>query len=215
MEVILIIGIAIALIFNFLNGLHDAANSISTIVATKVLTPIQAVCLAAFFNLIGPLFFTTAIAKTIGKGIITPGWLTLEVIIVGILVASFWIYATAYIGIPISSTHAMIGGLIGTAVAYGGIDVVILPSLSLIGGVILYGIIGAIIGAIFLTGLAKIKDEPDIKSYLGIGGLFGFVFTIPLCIILQVLPISGLLGIILFIVISLLLVLPEHSSLDV
>lgn len=202
MEVILIIGIAIALIFNFLNGLHDAANSISTIVATKVLTPIQAVCLAAFFNLIGPLFFTTAIAKTIGKGIITPGWLTLEVIIVGILVASFWIYATAYIGIPISSTHAMIGGLIGTAVAYGGIDVVILPSLSLIGGVILYGIIGGIIGAIFLTGLAKIKDEPDIKSYLGIGGLFGFVFTIPLCIILQVLPISGLLGIILFIVIS-------------
>ena len=110
MEPILIIGIAVALLFNFLNGLHDAANSISTIVATRVLTPIQAVALAAFFNLIGPLFFTTAIAKTIGKGIIVPGWLTLEVIIIGILVASFWIYFTAYIGVPISSTHAMIGG---------------------------------------------------------------------------------------------------------
>ena len=89
MELILLLGIAVALVFNFLNGLHDAANSISTIVATRVLTPLQAVGLAAFFNLVGPLFFTTAIAKTIGKGIIAPGWLTLEVIIVGILVASF------------------------------------------------------------------------------------------------------------------------------
>ena len=202
MESILIIGIAIALLFNFLNGLHDAANSISTIVATRVLTPLQAVCLAAFFNLIGPLFFTTAIAKTIGKGIVAPEWLTLEVIIVGILVASFWIYTTAYIGIPISSTHAMVGGLIGTAVAYGGMSVVILPSLPFIGGVILFGLIGALIGAVFLAGIAKRKHEPDLNHYLKIGGFFGFVFSIPLCIMFHILPISGLLGIILFIVIS-------------
>lgn len=202
MELILIIGITVALIFNFLNGLHDAANSISTIVATRVLTPIQAVGLAAFFNLIGPLFLTTAIAKTIGKGIIEPGWLTLEVIIIGILVASFWIYATAYIGIPISSTHAMIGGLIGAAVAYGGISTIILPSLPLIGGVILYGSAGAAIGAPFLAGIAWLKNEPDIRYYLGIGAYFGFVFAIPLCIVFQILPISGILGIIIFIVIS-------------
>lgn len=202
MESILIIGIAIALLFNFLNGLHDAANSISTIVATRVLTPIQAVGLAAFFNLVGPLFFTTAIAKTIGKGIVAPEWLTLEVIIVGILVASFWIYATAYIGIPISSTHAMVGGLIGTAVAYGGMSVVILPSLPLIGGVILFGLLGALIGAVSLACLARLKHEPDLHHYLKIGGFFGFVFSIPLCIMFHVLPISGLLGIILFIVIS-------------
>lgn len=202
MEFILILGIGVALIFNFLNGLHDAANSISTIVATKVLTPIQAVGLAAFFNLVGPLFFTTAIAKTIGKGIIAPGWLTLEVIIVGILVASFWIFATAYIGVPISSTHAMVGGLIGTAVAYGGVGVVILPSLSLIGEVILTGAIGAIIGGIGLAGIAKYKDEPNVVYYLKLGGFFGFVFSIPIGIIFHVLPISGLLGIILFIVIS-------------
>ncbi|PWR71833.1 anion permease [Methanospirillum stamsii] len=202
MELILLLGIAVALVFNFLNGLHDAANSISTIVATRVLTPLQAVGLAAFFNLVGPLFFTTAIAKTIGKGIIAPGWLTLEVIIVGILVASFWIYFTAYIGIPISSTHAMVGGLIGTAVAYGGIGVVILPSLSLIGGVILAGIIGAFVGAILLAGIARIKEEPDVRNYLGIGAFFGFVFSIPVSIIFHILPISGLLGIILFIVIS-------------
>ncbi|MDD3574914.1 anion permease [Methanospirillum sp.] len=202
MEIILIIGIATALIFNFLNGLHDAANSISTIIATRVLTPLQAVSLAAFFNLIGPLFLTTAIAKTIGKGIVAPEWLTLEVMILGILVASFWIFATAYIGIPISSTHAMIGGLIGTAVAYGGIGVVILPSLSLIGGVIMLGFAGAIIGGFTLGFIARLKDESDILHYIKIGGFFGFIFMIPLCIIFQILPISGLLGIILFIVIS-------------
>lgn len=202
MEPILILGIFVALIFNFLNGLHDAANSISTIVATRVLTPVQAVTLAAFFNLVGPLLFTTAIAKTIGKGIIAPGWLTLEVIIVGIVVASFWIYATAYIGIPISSTHAMVGGLIGTSVAYGGMNVVILPSLSLIGGVIVTGICGAISGALILAGLARFKKEQRIRDYLIIGGFFGFIFSIPLSIIFQILPISGLLGIILFIVIS-------------
>lgn len=202
MEPILIFGIAVALLFNFLNGLHDAANSISTIVATRVLTPIQAVGLAAFFNLIGPLFFTTAIAKTIGKGIIAPGWLSLDVIIVGILVASFWIYATAYIGIPISSTHAMIGGLVGTAVACGGISAVILPSLGLLVSLVLCGCLGAILGAIILWVLAAYKKEPNTRQYLGIGAFFGFVFIIPIGIILHVLPISGLLGIILFIFIS-------------
>lgn len=202
MDPILVFGIATALLFNFLNGLHDAANSISTIVATRVLTPLQAVCLAAFFNLIGPLFFTTAIAKTIGKGIIAPGWLTLDVIIIGILVASFWIYATAYIGIPISSTHAMVGGLIGTAIAYGGITAVILPTAGLLFEVFVCGAAGAGIGALFLAGIARKKQEPDIRHYLRLGAFFGFVFSIPLFIVIHVLPLSGLLAIILFIMIS-------------
>lgn len=202
MEPILIAGIAVALLFNFLNGLHDAANSISTIIATRVLTPLQAVCLAAFFNLIGPLFFTTAIAKTIGKGIIVPGWLTLEVIIFGILVASFWIYFTATIGVPISSTHAMIGGLIGTAVAYGGISVVILPSWEIITGLAIYGVAGIITGALFMLLAAVHYQERDLRTHLLIGGFFGFILAIPFCIALHILPISGLLGIILFIIIS-------------
>lgn len=202
MEPILIAGIAVALLFNFLNGLHDAANSISTIVATRVLTPIQAVGLAAFFNLIGPLFFTTAIAKTIGKGIIMPGWLTLEVIIIGILVASFWIYFTAHVGIPISSTHAMIGGLIGTAVAYGGFSVIVLPSLQTIYSLIICAIGGAIAGAVFLTLAARHFQETDFKNYILSGGYFGFILAIPACIALHIISISGLLAIILFIVIS-------------
>jgi PiT family inorganic phosphate transporter len=202
MEPILIAGIAVALLFNFLNGLHDAANSIATIVATRVLTPLQAVGLAAFFNLIGPLFFTTAIAKTIGKGIIVPGWLTIEVIIIGILVASFWIYATAYLGVPISSTHAMVGGLVGSAIAFGGVSVIILPTLQLIGGLVLIGICGALLGAGILTLLASHFQEPNLKNYAIIGAYFGFVLSIPVSIALHILPISGLLGIILFIVIS-------------
>ena len=202
MESILIIGIITALLYNFLNGLHDAANSISTIIATRVLTPLQAVSLAAFFNLVGPLFLTTAIAKTIGKGIVAPEWLTLEVMILGVLVASFWIFTTAYIGIPISSTHAMIGGLIGTAVAYGGIEAVILPTLPMIVGVIVTGLAGALIGTISLTAIARLKNEPDLVHFMKIGGLFGFIFAIPLSIVFQILPISGILGIVLFIVIS-------------
>ncbi|PKL60597.1 MAG: phosphate transporter, partial [Methanomicrobiales archaeon HGW-Methanomicrobiales-4] len=202
MEPILIVGIGVALLFNFLNGLHDAANSISTIVATRVLTPIQAVGLAAFFNLVGPLFFTTAIAKTIGKGIIVPGWLTIEVIIIGILVASFWIYFTAYVGVPISSTHAMVGGLVGSAVAFGGLSVIVFPSLQIIGDLILYGIGGAFIGMLLLLFLARHFHEEDLRLYAIIGAYFGFIITIPLCIALHILPISGLLGIILFIVIS-------------
>jgi PiT family inorganic phosphate transporter len=202
MEPILIIGITVALLFNFLNGLHDAANSISTIVATRVLTPIQAVGLAAFFNLIGPLFFTTAIAKTIGKGIIIPGWLTLEIIITGILVASFWIYFTARVGVPISSTHAMIGGLIGSAVAFGGFSVVILPTFQLLLQLIIYGAAGSAIALLILVLFAWHYSEENLKEYAMIGAYFGFVLTIPLCIALHILPISGLLGIILFIVIS-------------
>ncbi|HWQ66336.1 MAG TPA: inorganic phosphate transporter [Methanospirillum sp.] len=202
MEPILIIGICVALLFNFLNGLHDAANSISTIVATRVLTPVQAVGLAAFFNLIGPLFFTTAIAKTIGKGIIIPQALTLDVIIIGILVASFWIYATAYIGVPISSTHAMVGGLIGSAAALSGYSVIILPSLGLIEALIGYGICGAIVGACFLVMAARHFGESEFRSYACLGAYFGFVLMIPLCIVFHILPISGLLGILLFIIIS-------------
>lgn len=202
MEPILIVGIGVALLFNFLNGLHDAANSISTIVATRVLTPIQAVGLAAFFNLVGPLFFTTAIAKTIGKGIIIPGWLTLEVIIIGILVASFWIYFTAYAGVPISSTHAMVGGLVGSAVAFGGLSVIVFPTLYVIGGLILFGAAGAVVGLVTLMLLARHYHEENYKQYAIIGAYFGFIITIPLCIALHIITISGLLGIVLFIVIS-------------
>lgn len=114
----IIITIVLALIFDFINGFHDSANAISTVVATKVLSPIKAVGMAAVGNLIGPLFFSTAIAATIGKGIIkidlVPDNEILVTMIFSALVGAIvWDLITWYFGLPTSSSHALVGGLIG------------------------------------------------------------------------------------------------------
>jgi inorganic phosphate transporter, PiT family len=106
--VIFIIGLA--LIFDFLNGFHDAANSIATIVSTRVLTPRKAVLWAAFFNLVAALAFDVHIAKTIGKGLIDINVINLYVIMSGLLGAIAWNLITWYYGLPSSSSHALIGG---------------------------------------------------------------------------------------------------------
>jgi PiT family inorganic phosphate transporter len=118
-------AIAIALAFDFLNGFHDAANSIATIVGTKVLRPIQAVAIAGAANLAGPFIFGTAVASTVGKGIIQPEFSTVYVIAAGLVGGLIWDLLTWYFGLPSSSSHALIGGLIGSALAVGGIDAVI------------------------------------------------------------------------------------------
>src|SRR5512138_3233229 len=108
--------IAVALVFDFLNGLHDAANSIATIVSTRVLRPQFAVAWAAFFNFIAFLFFGLAVANTIGRGVID-AWVVDQYALVG---ATAWNVITWWFGIPSSSSHALIGGLAGAAVAKGG-----------------------------------------------------------------------------------------------
>ncbi len=120
---LIMITIVLALLFDFINGFHDSANAISTVVATKVLTPLQAVGMAAIGNLIGPLFFTTAIAATMGKGIIdtdairailsVPQFVTL--ILAALIGAIIWDLITWRLALPTSSSHALIGGLIGSA----------------------------------------------------------------------------------------------------
>ncbi|MDK2917243.1 MAG: inorganic phosphate transporter, PiT family, partial [Euryarchaeota archaeon] len=127
MDPIIILGILLALLFNFANGLNDAANSIATIIATKALTPLQAVLLAGVFNLIGPLLFTTAIAATIGRGIVDPSYLTPTLILVAMVGAVLWILVTSLFGIPVSSSHALIGGLLGTGIAAAGTGAVLWP----------------------------------------------------------------------------------------
>ena len=112
--------IAVALIFDFLNGLHDAANSIATIVATRVLPPSAAVAWAAFFNFIAFLFFGLHVANTIGKGIIDPAVVDPAVIFSALVGAIVWDLVTWFYGIPSSSSHALIGGLAGAAVAKAG-----------------------------------------------------------------------------------------------
>ena len=117
--------IGIALLFDFLNGLHDAANSIATVVSTRVLSPQMAVLWAAFFNFIAFLFFSHAVATTIGKGIIDPAIVTPAVIFGALMGAIFWNLITWFLGIPSSSSHALVGGLVGAGIAAGGFSVIV------------------------------------------------------------------------------------------
>ncbi|HUP58504.1 MAG TPA: inorganic phosphate transporter [Bdellovibrionota bacterium] len=113
--------IAVALIFDFMNGFHDAANSIATIVSTRVLRPQQAVVWAAFFNFIAFLFFGVHVANTIGKGVIDPAIVDPLLLLAALTGAILWNIITWYYGIPSSSSHALIGGLAGAAVAKAGV----------------------------------------------------------------------------------------------
>src|SRR4051795_8484217 len=122
----LLVGlIAVALLFDFLNGLHDAANSIATIVSTRVLRPQLAVAWAAFFNFIAFLFFGLHVANTIGKGIIAVEVVTASVIFAALIGAIFWNILTWMLGIPSSSSHALIGGLLGAGITKAGAGAVV------------------------------------------------------------------------------------------
>jgi PiT family inorganic phosphate transporter len=126
MSLILIaVIIFIALAFDFTNGMHDAANSVSTIVSTRVLSPKQAVLWAAFFNFLAFLIFGTTVADTIGKGMIDINTVTPEVILAGLIGAISWNLITWYFGLPSSSSHAIIGGYAGAAIVHGGFQVII------------------------------------------------------------------------------------------
>lgn len=116
---ILIVIIVLAVLFDIANGWHDCANAIATVVSTKVLSPGTAVAIAAFMNVLGA-FLTTAVAKTIGKGIVDPTAITDHVIVAALLSAIIWNLITILMGLPVSSSHALVGGLIGAAAAHGG-----------------------------------------------------------------------------------------------
>jgi PiT family inorganic phosphate transporter len=113
--------VAVAFIFDFINGFHDSANSIATVVATRVLTPLQAVAWAAFFNFIAAFFGGTAVAKTIGSGMIDVSIVDPNVILGGLFGAIVWNLITWYYGLPSSSSHALIGGYAGAAIAKAGL----------------------------------------------------------------------------------------------
>jgi len=122
---LLVALIGVALLFDFLNGLHDAANSIATVVSTRVLSPQLAVCWAAFFNFIAFLFFGLHVAETIGKGIVDADIITPAVIFAALMGAISWNVITWVLGIPSSSSHALIGGLLGAGVTKSGIGAVV------------------------------------------------------------------------------------------
>jgi inorganic phosphate transporter, PiT family len=127
----LLVGlIAVALLFDFLNGLHDAANSIATIVSTRVLKPIYAVFWAAIFNFIAFLFFGLNVAETLGTGIVAAGAIDARVVFGALTGAIVWNVLTWLTGIPSSSSHALIGGLVGAGTAKAGIGAIVWPGLG-------------------------------------------------------------------------------------
>ncbi|HLF56435.1 MAG TPA: inorganic phosphate transporter, partial [Thermoanaerobaculia bacterium] len=122
---VLVAIILVALVFDFLNGFHDAANSIATVVSTRVLSPRFAVAWAAFFNFVAAFVLGTHVAKTIGSGMIDLAVVSETVIAAGLLGAIVWNLLTWYYGIPVSSSHALVGGYAGAAIAKAGFGAIL------------------------------------------------------------------------------------------
>ena len=157
MDPVIVLIILVALTFDFLNGFHDAANSIATVVSTRVLSPQKAVLWAAFFNFVAAFVLGTHVAKTMGKGMIDLDVVTREVILSGLIGAITWNLVTWYYGLPVSSSHALIGGYAGAAVAKAG------PRAILISGwtktlvfIVLAPLMGAFLGFVLMVSVTWI-----------------------------------------------------------
>ena len=152
--IFLYIIIALVLIFDFINGFHDSANSIATVVSTKVLSPFSAVVLAAIFNFVAFAVFPLKVATTMGKGIINPDVINLNVIAAALIAAITWNLLTWWWGLPSSSSHTLVGGLVGAAVASSGISSVIFAGLiKIIAFILIAPVLGTIISFIISTGV--------------------------------------------------------------
>jgi PiT family inorganic phosphate transporter len=201
LEPLTLFGIILALALNFVNGLNDASHSIATVVATKALSPIKAVFYTAVCNMIGPFLFTTAVAATIGTAIVTRSGLTPLSIVVAMGASITLVFVATRAGIPLSSSHAMVGGLIGAGIAVGGVSAIIVPGWSVLVSVVLYALIGAMFGAIVL-GLFTASFHEDVQLGALLGAICGAALIIPVLMLCGILKISGLLGVVLFIFIS-------------
>ncbi len=201
LDPLVLFGIILALALNFVNGLNDAAHSIATVVATKALSPGRAVLYTAVGNMIGPFLFTTAVATTIGTAIVSQSGLTPLSIVVAMGAAIVLVFVATRAGIPISSSHAMVGGLIGAGIAVAGTAAVILPPVSTLIQVIVYGLIGGVIGAVVL-GLFTASFRENLWLGAVLGAVCGATLIIPVLMVAGVIQLSGLLAIVLFIFIS-------------
>jgi len=146
---LLVVGsiILVALAFDYINGFHDAANSIATVVSTRVLTPMQAVAWAAFFNFVAAFGFGVQVAKTVGKGVVDTAVVDQWVILGGLLGAIVWNLITWHFGIPSSSSHALIGGYAGAAVAKAGFGALLLSGLvKILVFIVLAPVLGLVLG---------------------------------------------------------------------
>jgi PiT family inorganic phosphate transporter len=149
--------IAVALVFDFLNGFHDAANSIATVVSTRVLSPQRAVLWAAFFNFVAAFVLGTHVAKTVGKGMIDLSIVTPQVVLAGLAGAIAWNLITWYYGLPVSSSHALIGGYAGAAVAKAGSSAIIASGwIRTLQFIVLAPLMGAFLGFVLTVAVSWI-----------------------------------------------------------
>ncbi len=157
--------ILIAYIFDFINGFHDAANSIATIVTTGVLTPLQAVLWAAFFNFVAFMFFNLMVANTIGQGLIDSSVLDAKLIFAALTGAIFWNLLTWYYGLPSSSSHALIGGLAGAAIVRGGFATLKLAGFVKVAiGIFLSPVLGLLLSLLLTYTLKRLLKNHNEQS---------------------------------------------------
>jgi PiT family inorganic phosphate transporter len=149
---IVVVLVVLALVFDFMNGFHDAANSIATVVSTGVLKPGQAVVFAAFFNVVAIFVFHLSVAATVGKGIVMPGVVDTYVVFGALIGAITWNFITWYYGIPSSSSHALIGGIVGAAIGKAGVGA-LMPSgiLKTIIFIFVSPLLGFLLGSLMLV----------------------------------------------------------------
>jgi len=144
--------VIVALIFDFLNGMNDAANSIATVVSTRVLSPRLAVLWAAFFNLVAAFLFGVHVATTIGRGVIDPGVVTAGLILSTLCAAILWTYICTHVGLPISVSHALVGGLIGSGIAKAGLNALVWQGILKIAVfIVLAPFVGTVLGYLFMV----------------------------------------------------------------
>ncbi|HEV8723050.1 MAG TPA: inorganic phosphate transporter [Candidatus Binatia bacterium] len=152
--VLTILIVAIALVFDYVNGFHDAANSIATVVSTRVLTPLQGVAWAAFWNFIAAFTFGTAVAKTIGSGLLDVQQVDSYVILAGLIGAIAWDLITWSVGLPTSSSHALIGAYAGAGIAKGGLGIIIPAGwLTTLIFIVLAPVLGMVLGMLNLVAI--------------------------------------------------------------
>jgi PiT family inorganic phosphate transporter len=168
--VLVIVVVVLGLIFEYVNGFHDAANAIATVVATRVLTPLQAVLMAGTLNLIGALT-GVAVAKTVGAGIVDPKVVTQDLVVAALLAAITWDLITWWFGLPTSSSHALIFSIIGASVAIHGFDVVIIAGLQKTSfGIVYSPALALLVGYLFMLGLYWLLRR---ASWGGVQRFFG------------------------------------------
>ena len=153
----LVLLVALALAFDFMNGFHDAANSIATVVSTGVLRPHYAVAWAAFFNFVAIFIFHLKVAATVGKGIVDPGAIDHYVIFGALIGAIIWNLITWYYGIPSSSSHALIGGMIGATIAKAGVDPLVMKGIvRTVSFIFISPVLGMMLGGLIMVAVSWI-----------------------------------------------------------